>query len=245
MKAMIFAAGLGTRLRPLTDTVPKALIPVGGKPLLEHVILKLRDAGFDHLVVNIHHLGQQIIDFLAAKGNFGLRIDISDERGRLLDTGGGIRHAAPLLGSTEPFLVHNVDIFSDADLRALYAAHCRTPRLATLLVSHRRTSRHLLFDADGRLCGWHNVETGEVKSPYPALEPDRCTAYAFSGIHVLSADVFRLMERFPEKFSIIDFYLSVCAGSRLLAYPVPDLKLLDVGKRETLAAAEDWLKSGI
>ena len=143
MKAMIFAAGVGSRLRPLTDHTPKALIPVGGKPMLEHVILKLKAAGFDRLVINIHHLGGQIADFLRANDNFGLQIHLSDESDYLLDTGGGIKKATPWLRGDEPFLVHNVDILSDVDLRALYEAHRRSDPLATLLVSRRDTARYL------------------------------------------------------------------------------------------------------
>lgn len=241
MKALIFAAGLGTRLKPLTDTVPKALIPIAGKPMLEHIILKLRAAGFDHLVINIHHLGQQIIDFLAANDNFGVRIDISDERDYLLDTGGGIKRAQRFLDDGEPFLVHNVDIFSDVDLRALYEHHCQTAPLATLLVSKRQTSRYLLFNREQKLCGWRNVATGEVKSYYPYFDPDQYTEYAFSGIHVLSPRIFDWMEEWTGKFPIINFYLSICARADLLAYPMPGLQLLDVGKPETIGLAEEWL----
>ena len=162
MKALIFAAGLGNRLKPLTDTTPKALLPVDGKPMLEHVILKLKDAGFDQITVNIHHFGQQIIDFLKEKNNFGIDIHISDEREYLLDTGGGIKHAAEFLDGDEPFMVHNVDIFSNVDFRELYKKHLESNALATLLVSKRKTSRYLLFNQEDKLCGWRNRETGEV-----------------------------------------------------------------------------------
>ncbi|MDD2416473.1 MAG: sugar phosphate nucleotidyltransferase, partial [Parabacteroides sp.] len=141
MKAMIFAAGTGSRLKPFTDHTPKALIPVAGKPMLEHVILKLKEAGFDEIVVNVHHLGDQIIDFLTLNNNFGLEIHISDERDYLLETGGGIKHAARFLQGEEPFLVHNVDIVSNVNLKELYNHHLQTNPLATLLVSKRETSR--------------------------------------------------------------------------------------------------------
>lgn len=153
MKAMIFAAGLGTRLKPLTDHMPKALVPVAGRPMLEHVILKLKKAGFTELVINIHHFGEQIIDFLKANQNFGLTIHISDERDKLLDTGGGIKKAATFFTGTEPFLVHNVDILSNADLKEVYDFHRKSQNQATLLVSPRKTSRYLLFDTDNRLPG--------------------------------------------------------------------------------------------
>ena len=164
MKAMIFAAGTGSRLKRLTAHTPKALIPIGGKPMLEHVILKLKSSGFDQIVINIHHLGNQIVDFLEANNNFGVRIEISDESDYLLDTGGGIKKATSLLCGNEPFLIHNVDILSNVDLKKLYDTHVQTNPLATLLVSQRNTSRYLLFNKENRLCGWRNHETGEVKS---------------------------------------------------------------------------------
>src|ERR1035437_9615569 len=137
MKAMIFAAGLGTRLKPVTDNLPKALVPIAGKPLLEWVILKLKAAGFDEIIVNVHHFPNQIIDFLKGNDNFGIRIEISDESDSLLDTGGGIRNAAWFFDDGKPFLIHNVDILSNVDLKALYHQHLRTNSLATLVVSKR------------------------------------------------------------------------------------------------------------
>lgn len=240
MKAMIFAAGLGTRLKPLTDNTPKALLPVKGKPMLEHVILKLKDAGFHQIVINIHHLGDQILDFLAANDNFGIRIYVSDERDYLLDTGGGIKHAEVFLQGNEPFLVHNVDIMSDIDLRALYNRHVETNPLATLLVSKRTTSRYLLFNKENRLCGWRNRATGEIKSFYPDFDPNQYNEYAFSGIHVLSPKIFDYMEEWTGKFSIIQFYLSICAKTDIRAYVAENLHLLDIGKPETLKEAEGF-----
>lgn len=245
MKALIFAAGMGNRLKPLTDTTPKALVPVDGKPMLEHVILKLKAAGFDRIAINIHHLGQQIIDFLRANDNFGVEIYLSDEREYLLDTGGGIKHAEPFLNGDEPFLVHNVDIFSNVDLQRLYQHHIENKALATLLVSQRKTSRYLLFNNDNRLCGWRNRETGEVKSYYPYFDPEQYKAYAFSGIHVISPEIFRWMEEWTGKFSIIQFYLSICARTNIQACEYPGLKLLDVGKPETLAQADQWVKENL
>lgn len=238
MKAMIFAAGLGTRLKPLTDRVPKALLPLAGRPMLEHVILKLKAAGFDELVINIHHHGQQIIDFLKRQNDFGIRIAISDERDYLLDTGGAIKKAARFLEGDEPFLVHNVDILSDVDLHALYREHCRQNPLATLLVSERQTSRYLLFDKKNRLCGWLNKQTGETKSYYPDFSPEMYTPYAFGGIHVLSPRIFDWLDEWTGKFPVINFYLSIAAKADILAYPVPGLQLLDIGKPETLAEAD-------
>lgn len=240
---MIFAAGLGARLKPLTDSTPKALIPIAGKPMLEHVILKLKAAGFDQIVINIHHLGDQITDFLAANQNFGLHIDISDERDYLLDTGGGIKKAECFLQGNEPFLIHNVDIMSNVDLLQLYNHHRETNSLATLLVSQRNTSRYLLFNKENKLCGWRNHETGEVKSYYPYFDPEQYDEYAFGGIHVISPEIFNWMEEWTGKFSIINFYLSICARTNIQAYPAENLRLLDIGKPDTLAKADDWLRS--
>ena len=154
---MIFAAGLGTRLKPLTDDRPKAMVEVNGKPLIQHIIEKLTANGFDEIIVNVHHFAEQIIDFLHENNNFGIRIEISDERGMLLETGGGIKKAAHFFDDGKPFLVHNVDIFSNADLRELYNHHIESSSAATLLVSDRKSSRNLLFNDDMRLCGWQNT----------------------------------------------------------------------------------------
>ena len=229
MKAMIFAAGLGTRLKPLTDTMPKALVPVGGKPLLEIVITKLIAAGYDEIVINVHHFAGMIRDYVASRDNFGVKISFSDETDLLRETGGGIRHAAPLLDGPEPFLVHNVDILSNLDLAWFRQQH-HEGDLATLLVSDRETARYFLFDEDGLLVGWTNILTGEVRSPWPGIDPDRCYRLAFSGIHCISPAVFPLMRPMPEKFSIVDFYLSVCREQRIRAAVMPGLVLRDVGK---------------
>lgn len=240
MKAMIFAAGLGTRLKPLTDRMPKALVPVAGKPLLEHVILKLRAAGFNEIVVNVHHFADQIIGFLEAKHRFGIRIEVSDERGQLLDTGGGVRRAAPFFDDGAPFLVHNVDILSDLDLGALYRHHLRRDPLATLVVSQRHTSRYLLFTPEGRLRGWLNERTGETKPPALSPTPD-LHKLAFAGIHVMSPRVFALMDEWPEVFPIMDFYLAQAATQRIEGYVPPAFHMLDVGKLDTLHEAETFV----
>ena len=235
---MIFAAGLGTRLRPITDTIPKALVPVCGKPLLYHTICKLRDAGYDDIVVNVHHFPEQIREYLQTH-DFGVKISISDESEQLLETGGGILKAKDLLISDEPFLVHNVDIVSNLDLARLQAA-TRPEDLATLVVSQRDTRRYLLFDDDMRLVGWTDTATGEVRSPYPGLDPSACHKYAFSGIHNISPSVFSAMDSlgFTGRFPIMDFYLKACADFSILGYLAQDLKMVDVGKIETLSDAE-------
>ncbi|MGN0186980.1 MAG: nucleotidyltransferase family protein [Paludibacteraceae bacterium] len=239
MKCMIFAAGLGTRLKPLTDTMPKALVPVCGRPLLDLLLHKVAAAGFDEAVVNVHHFASQIIDFVHTH-DYGMPVGISDESQLLLETGGGIKKAASLLGTKTPFLVHNVDILSNLNLAAFYHLHQPTD-LATLLVSERPTTRYLLFDNDNRLCGWTNVQTGEIKSPYPNLDPATCVKRAFAGIHVLSPQVFALMQPWQGRFSIIDFYLSVCSSYTIRAVEMPGLQLLDVGKVDSLHAAEQFL----
>ena len=240
---MIFAAGLGTRLKPLTDTMPKALVPVGGKPLIEHVVEKLKVAGAEKMVVNVHHFARQVVDYLQENGNFGVDISISDESAKLLDTGGGLKKAAPLFMPDAPVLIHNVDILSNVDLRWLYENSKDSD--ATLLVSERKTKRYLLFNDDMRLVGWTNIETGEVKSPYKDLNVSSCKMYAFSGIHVFSPRLFPLMDDFPDKFGIIDFYLKVCGEAVIKSCLKPDLRLFDVGKLDTLAEAERFLAENI
>ena len=239
MQAMILAAGLGTRLKPLTDRIPKALVSVGGEPLLKRVIFQLKDAGFTRIVVNVHHFSQQIIDYLRENNNFGMDIRISDESDKLLETGGGIKKAWPLFDQTEPILIHNVDILSNVNLQKFYQ---NAPLAARLLVSERKTKRYLLFDDTMRLVGWTNIETGEVKSPYPGLNPKDYQMYAFSGIHMVAPSLFPLMEDEPDKFPIMDFYLRHCDKVRIEGYVKNDLKLMDVGKQETLKEAEAFLK---
>lgn len=232
MKAMIFAAGLGTRLKPLTDTMPKALVPVNGEPMLKMVLDRLIAAGYDDIVINIHHFASQIRDYVAANGNFGVRISFSDESDLLRDTGGGIKFAEPLLGKDEPFLVHNVDIDSNLDFGWFREQH-RNDAAATLLVSSRKTSRYLLFDDQMRLVGWQNIQTGEIRSPYGGIDPDQCTPLAFSGIHYASPSIFPLMQDFPDVFGIIDFYLSICR-TNVVRGVVPDgFEVRDLGKIET------------
>ncbi len=243
MKAMIFAAGLGTRLKPLTDTMPKALVRVGGKPLLEILIRKLAASGYTDIVINVHHFADQIVRFVKEHDAFGAEVRFSDESGKLLDTGGGIKKAMPLLsrdGEEErPFLIHNVDILSNVDLREFYRhGH---DAAAVLLVSERPTQRYLLFDEGNRLAGWTNVKTGEVKSPHERLDVAAYRKYAFAGVHLFSPRLFPYFRAWPDKFSVIDFYLSVCHREPIYAYLAPDLRILDVGKRDTLEKAGDFL----
>lgn len=165
MKAMVFAAGMGTRLRPLTDSMPKALVPVAGKPLLQHTIEKLKASGFNEIIINVHHFADRVIDFVRANDDFGIRIEFSDESEKLLDTGGGIKLASWFFDDGQPFLIHNVDILSNIDLTKLVKHYRDSNSVATLVCSERETSRYLLFDGSNRLQAWVNEKTGEVKSP--------------------------------------------------------------------------------
>lgn len=230
---MIFAAGLGTRLKPLTDTMPKALVPVDGHPLLWHVVMKLREAGFERVVVNVHHFAGQIIDYLTQHDCFGLDIRVSDETSQLLETGGGIKRALTLFDAGSPVLIHNVDILSNIDLGHLYdVAGSQT----TLVVSERKTKRYLQFDDDMQLVGWKNVETGELKGR-------EGRALAFSGIHVFHPSLIPLMNEWPDRFPIMDFYLKACADACIKGLHIQGLRLMDVGKLDTLHEADSFIKS--
>lgn len=239
MKAMILAAGLGTRLRPLTDTMPKALVPVAGIPLLKRTALRLLAGGIDGLVINTHHFAGQIADYVSAEHGFGTEVQLSHEEGQLLETGGGILYARPFLEGTGPFLVHNVDILSNLDLRRFLSA-ARPEALATLVVSERRTSRYLLFDEALRLVGWTDTRTGEVRSPFPGLDPERCRPLAFAGIHWISDRVFAVMDGYglQGRFSIIDFYLRAAADHPIYGYLPEGFRMLDVGKISSLEQAD-------
>jgi len=237
---MIFAAGLGTRLRPLTDHKPKALIEIEGRPLLEIVLDKLATAGFSDIVVNVHHFADQAKAFLNAyKTEIGLKLRISDESDSLLNTGGGLKHAFEHEKPNDPVLVHNVDILSNADVVGLYKACERHD--AVLLVSERETQRYLLFDESMRMVGWTNVKTGEVKTPYADLEVSKCRKLAFAGIHVVAPSVFDAMQSWPDAFSIMDFYISTCDRLHFVGVSQENLHLLDVGKVDALRHAHEYL----
>lgn len=239
MKAMIFAAGLGTRLRPLTDTMPKALAPVGGRPLLEILIKKMIRQGFDEIIINVHHFAEQIIQFLDKKKRFGIEIAVSDERDMLLDTGGGLRKAGWFFSDGRPFLVHNADILSGTDLGTLYQSHMQHQnRLATLLVRHREGNRFLLFDPDLQLCGWENIQTGEK---IIGRETDqKLQRLAFSGIQIIDPRIFRHLNQ-TGSFSIIRTYLKL-AGRELITGQIDDENVwIDVGTPEKLRQAAQYL----
>lgn len=242
MKAMILAAGLGTRLKPFTNSTPKALVPILGKPVIEHVILKLKKQGFNEVIINIHHFGDQIIDFIKSKNYFDIRIEFSDERDKLLDTGGAIKKASWFFDADESILIHNTDIISDVNLSAVYDNHIQNKAMATLVVNERESSRYLFFDENNNLKGWVNEKSGKTisSSDYNPLKHHKL---AFFGIHVLSGSAVSYMKDFPDKFSIIDFYLSICDKNSVHAFLANDNYMVDVGKLESLDRAEEFLNA--
>jgi NDP-sugar pyrophosphorylase family protein len=240
MKAMILAAGLGTRLRPLTDDRPKALVEIAGRPLLEITLSRLRDFGVRQVIVNVHHFADMIVDYLKASNNFGMIIEVSREED-LLDTGGGLRKAASFFLKAsgdvdEPFILHNVDVISTIDLERMLRLHTEQDALATLAVQERATSRYLLFDEQLRLCGRRASE----QAPELVRPAQRVRAWGFSGIHVISP---RLFAKITEEgsFSIMDSYLRLAAqGEAILAFRADEYYWRDLGRPENVAqAAQD------
>lgn len=249
MKAMIFAAGLGTRLKPITDTLPKAMVPVCGKPLIEHVSRKLLSFGIDEVVVNVHHFADKIEDWIASQDY--MQMQVSDERKMLLETGGAVLHARQYLEGCGHFLIHNVDIMSNADLKWL-ESKVADDALATLMVSDRPTKRFLLFHPETmRLVGWHNTDTGDYSLADKTMKVEDCLAYGFSGIHIMSDKVFDLMDQYvaerglpvdPEagvRFPIMSFYLWAAMKTPIYGVVAENLDFLDVGKLDTLKQAEE------
>lgn len=239
MKAMILAAGLGTRLRPLTDDRPKALVEVSGHPLLEITLQRLREFGVREAVVNVHHFADMVVDYLKKTGNFGMRIEVSRED-VLLDTGGGLKKAAWFFlqdssGADEPFLLHNVDVLSTIDLRRMVIFHKEHQALATLAVQDRETSRYLLFDEQNLLCGRQAGLSGEPQMARPARQTQRL---AFSGIHVISPRLLPLLTE-QSAFSIIDSYLRLAAqGEKICAFRANEYHWRDLGRPENIVQAE-------
>lgn len=231
---MLFCAGLGTRLKPFTLNAPKAMAPVNNKPLIQRNIEYLKSFGIEEVVINVHHFADQIISFLD-ENDFGIKTTISDETDKVLETGGGLLKARPLLDDTEEILVMNVDILTDIDLSKLFDAHKKNDALITLAVSDRESSRGLLFDNENVLCGWHNKKTGEEKIVH--AKPD-LKDFAFSGIQVISSKVFDLIP-FSGKFSIIDVYLHLAKEHKIIGYDHSGKILLDVGKPESIVLAEE------
>ncbi len=232
---MILAAGFGTRLKPLTDTKPKALIEINEMTLLEIVLRRLKKYGFEEVIINVHHFAEQIIEFLKEKECCGVKISLSDESEKLLDTGGGLKKTGWFFNDKTPFVVHNVDVISDLDLINLYEAHQNSNSIITLAVRNRKSSRYLLFDENDRLCGWENMNTGERKI---MINTDsQLVQKAYSGIQVLNPEIFDLM---PEKevFSIIDFYLELAKEHKITSYNHDETLWLDLGKIDNLEEAK-------
>ncbi len=250
MKAMVFAAGLGTRLKPFTDFHPKALAEVCGQPMLGIVINRLMKFGVAEIVVNVHHFADQIIDYLRANDDFGITIHISDERSCLLDTGGGILAARQWLDGEEPFIVHNADILTDFDLEEMSRWHNAHDSVATLLVADRNTKRYLLFGREMRMKGWTNIDTGEVR-PANLADYECLDKLAFGGVHIVSPAIFPHLHRFASKldctsgsqfpkFSIMDFYVSSCCSLPFYGFvPPKPYHWHDIGKPQALRAAEE------
>jgi len=247
MKAMVLAAGLGTRLRPLTNDRPKALVEVNGRSLLEITLTRLRDCGIQDVIINVHHYADMVIDHVKASGNFGMQIEFSRED-VLLDTGGGLKKAAWFLGgnpsthAAEPFILHNVDIISTIDLQQMVEAHKKSAALATLAVQERKTSRYLLFNDQAQLCGRRLVkeEKTEIVSPSEHL-----SELAFSGIHVISPRIFPLLTE-EGIFSIIPAYLRLAAeGEKIQAFRADEYYWRDLGKPENIRQAEEDIKANM
>jgi NDP-sugar pyrophosphorylase family protein len=238
MKALILAAGLGTRLMPLTASIPKALVSINGITLLEMTVGKLAGEGYNDIIVNVHHHPDQIIDFLAKKAFKDIRISISDEREQLLDTGGAILKARWFLDGKEPFLVHNVDVISDISLKKLRSAHLERESLATLSVIDRQTRRYFLFDQDLRLNGWMDASTGEIR--WAASPAPQARRLAFSGIHLINPRIFSIMQE-KGRFSIIDTYLELAGENPVHGYLQPGCSWFDVGKAEQLKKVSEYL----
>jgi NDP-sugar pyrophosphorylase family protein len=231
MKGMILAAGLGTRLHPMTNNLPKALVKIGTTTLLEFAIRKLVQYGFDDIIINIHHYPDMIIDFLNKNNNFGASITISDERDLLLDTGGGLKKASYFFNDNEPFIIYNCDIVTDMNLLALYQFHIEQKSIVTLAIRERESSRYFLFNNENNLCGWWNKKTGESK---PAdLNSEVLKPKAFSGIQIIDPKVLKLVPDF-NVFSLVDFYLMIATNHKIKGYDHTDTMWTDIGKPSEL-----------
>ena len=240
MKAMILAAGLGTRLRPLTNDKPKALVPFMGVPMLEIIIQKLLAAGIDRIVGNIHHYADQVIDFMVSRNYYDDRVILSDERELLMDTGGGVLKARPYLEDDQPFILYNVDVYTNLDIKKLYDHHLKSDALVTLAVTSRQTSRSLLFDKDRYLAGWKHNQTGErktVRDPAGTLQ-----AYANSCVHILDQDFFTY-NRLKGIVSLTDIYLGLAAEHKISCFVHNEDFWYNLGLLESFRKAEQKLKS--
>jgi NDP-sugar pyrophosphorylase family protein len=235
MRAMILAAGLGTRLKPLTDSTPKALIKIKDHTLLELQIKKLKAEGFNQIIINVHHFAVKVKDYLKQNNFFDCSIEFSDESEKLRDTGGGLKKAAHFFSDGKPFLVHNVDILSNIDLNKLMEFHLASKSIATLAVQKRESSRKFLFDKGNILCGWMNKKSGEkitVKN-----DQSEFLSYAFSGVQIVDPKIFKY---FPNKdvFSLVELYLAAAKREKIIGYVHSEDEWIDLGKMKNLSEAE-------
>lgn len=236
MKALLFAAGLGTRLKEHTQDKPKALVCLAGKPLLQHAIEYLKSFGISDITINVFHFAEQVISFIEENHSFGVNIHISDEREQLLDTGGGLKKAGTFLKGSDPILIYNVDVISNLDLNVLLHYHQHQNALATLVVRSRETSRYLMFDNDLQLTGWKNFSNGETLiSRFDSFEKSQ--PMAFSGIHLIQPKLLDLITE-EGKFSIMDLYLRLAKTQRIHAFVDTSGIWMDLGKPDQLQAAE-------
>jgi len=238
MRAMILAAGLGTRLKPLTDSTPKALIKINGRTLIELQIKKLKAEGIDQIIINVHHFAIQIKDYLKANNYFNCLIEISDESEKLLDTGGGLKKASHFFSDGKPFLVYNVDIISNIDIKKLLDFHTASSAIATLAVQDRESSRKFLFDSKMILYGWRNEQSGE--QIISRTGQSELTKYSFSGVQIVDPKIFKY---FPDKdvFSLVELYLSAAKVEKIIGYVHNEDEWIDVGKIENIKKAESFL----
>ena len=235
MKAMIFAAGKGTRLQPVTNNIPKALVEINGIPILEIVIKKLISYGFNEIIVNVHYLSDQIIEFLKVNNNFGINIQISDETDLLLDTGGALKKANWFFSDNKPFLLYNVDIMTNLNLYEMYNFHVKKNCLVTLSVQNRESSRKLFFNQEQLLCGWTNKSINKIIMS----RPDKIKyEYAFNGIHIINPDIFKYIYE-KGVFSIIDMYLRLASDYNIGFYYIENAEFVDIGTPAQLKIAQE------
>lgn len=239
MEAMIFAAGLGTRLRPLTNNKPKAMVEVNGLPLIGHTILNLKHQGVKQITVNVHHFAKQITDYIKAENNFNIHINISDETKLLLDTGGGLKKAQPFFDGNQPIIVCNVDILTNLDISEMLKVHNTSNAIATLAIRNRSTSRYFLFNRKHNLVGWKNMKTQEVKMSRKAANP---RPIAFSGFQIISPTLLNHIQQ-QGKFSIVETYLQLAKRHKIKGYSHQEDYWIDVGKHDTLKQANHLIKT--
>ena len=234
MKAMILAAGIGSRLKDLTKNTPKALIKIKDKTLLEIVVSKLKSQGIRDIIINVHHFSEQVINFIATNNNFGINIEFSKEN-ELLDTGGGLKKASWFFDDNAPFLLYSVDVISDINISEMLDFHKKNSSAVSISIRSRKTSRYFLFDTNNRLSGWKNEATDEQKIVRESSQ--KLLSFSFMGIHIISPEVFKYFPK-EEKFSIIDFYLNIAAENKIMGFQADEYSWIDCGKPENLIQAE-------